>query len=217
VAVAFAFDAEGCDLDSLDGYQQLCRSAAVSKGAHGVFPADSVLQLYGDGGRGGVLLLVTSGDALPSASAFRLRPPRGRLRWSSSRLLPSGYAPAPLSFIWSPWDPGGRTHATSSCGWCLPSGSHTIKSLSLFQIKNNQISRDVKGLFLGHRFVWSRVIVKVPMLQLEDELLGKGWGNVRCQGTNGSGGPLGFGLGIRSSPCLGSSNPLYLKRGDVSI
>jgi hypothetical protein len=23
-AVAFAFDAEGCDLDSLDGYQQLC-------------------------------------------------------------------------------------------------------------------------------------------------------------------------------------------------
>jgi hypothetical protein len=46
--------------------------------------------------------------------------------------------------------------------------------MSLFQTKNNQISRDVKGLFLGHRFVWSRVIVKVPMLQLEDELLGKG-------------------------------------------
>jgi hypothetical protein len=36
-------------------------------------------------------------------------------------------------------------------------------------------------------FVWSRVIVKVPMLQLEDELLGKGWGNVRYQGTNGPG------------------------------
>jgi hypothetical protein len=71
-------------------------------------------------------------------------------------------------------------------------GSHTIKSLSLFQIKNNQISRDVKGLFLGHRFVWSRVIIEVPMLQLEDELLGKGRvmsraGNVRCQGTNVSG------------------------------
>jgi hypothetical protein len=32
--------------------------------------------------------------------------------------------------------------------------------------------------------VWSRVIVKVAMLQLEDELLGKGRGNVRCQGTN---------------------------------
>jgi hypothetical protein len=60
-AVAFAFDAAGCDLDSLDGYQQLCRSAAVSKGAHGVFPANDVLQLCGDGGRGGVFLLVTSG------------------------------------------------------------------------------------------------------------------------------------------------------------
>jgi hypothetical protein len=50
-AVAFTFDAAGCDLDSLDGYQQLCRSAAVSKGAHGVFPANDVLQLCGDGGR----------------------------------------------------------------------------------------------------------------------------------------------------------------------
>jgi hypothetical protein len=82
-------------------------------------------------------------------------------------------------------------------------GGHTIKSMSLFQIKNNQISRDVKGLFLGHRFVWSRVIVKVPMLQLGDKLLGKGRGNVRCQGPNGPGGPLGLGLGIRLSPCLG--------------
>jgi hypothetical protein len=43
--VAFAFDAEGCDLDSLDG--QLCRSADVSKGEHGVFPVDGVLQLRG--------------------------------------------------------------------------------------------------------------------------------------------------------------------------
>jgi hypothetical protein len=49
--------------------------------------------------------------------------------------------------------------------------------LSLCQVKNNQISRDVKGLFLGHRFV--RVIFKVTMMQLEDELLGKGRGNVR--------------------------------------
>jgi hypothetical protein len=44
----------------------------VSKGAHGVFPVDGVLQLCGDGGRGGVFLLVASGEALPSASAFRL-------------------------------------------------------------------------------------------------------------------------------------------------
>jgi hypothetical protein len=28
-------------------------------------------------------------------------------------------------------------------------------------------------------------------------------GNVRCQGPNGPGGPLGLGLGIRLSPCLG--------------
>jgi hypothetical protein len=69
-AVAFAFDAEGCDLDSLVGYQQLCRSADVSKGAHGVFPVDGVLQLYGDGGRGGVFLLITSGDARTSPLAF---------------------------------------------------------------------------------------------------------------------------------------------------
>jgi hypothetical protein len=104
----------------------------VSKGAHGVFPVDGVLQLCGDGGRGGVFLPVASGDALPSASVFRLRPPRGRLRWFSSRLLPGGCAPAPLSFRWSSWDPGG--------GWCLPLGGHTIKSMSLFQIKNYQIS-----------------------------------------------------------------------------
>jgi hypothetical protein len=35
--------------------------------------------------------------------------------------------------------------------------------------------------------VWSQVIVKVPMLQLEDELLGKGRGNVRCHGSSGPG------------------------------
>jgi hypothetical protein len=79
---------------------------------------------------------------------------------------------------------GSRWSYTCNLRWCLPSGSHTIKSLSLFQIKNNQISRDVKDLFLGHRFVWSRVIVKVPMPQLDDELLGKGRCNVRWQGTN---------------------------------
>jgi hypothetical protein len=60
------------------------------------------------------------------------------------------------------------------------------------------------------------------MLQLEDELLGKGRGNVGVRGLMGrvqwagSVGPLGLCLGIRSSPYLGSSNPLYLKR-DLSI
>jgi hypothetical protein len=50
--------------------------------------------------------------------------------------------------------------------------------------------------------VWRRVIFKVTMLQVEDELLGKGRGIVRCQGSDGPGGPLGLGLGMRSSPCL---------------
>jgi hypothetical protein len=45
----------------------------------------------------------------------------------------------------------------------------------------------VKDLFLGRRFVWSRVIVKVPMLQLDDELLEKGRANVRCHGSSGPG------------------------------
>jgi hypothetical protein len=63
-AFTFSFDAEGCDLDSLDGYRQLCQYATVSKGAHSVFPVDDVFQLYGDGGRRGVLLLVTSGDTV---------------------------------------------------------------------------------------------------------------------------------------------------------
>jgi hypothetical protein len=72
------------------------------------------------------------------------------------------------------------THAAASLrGWCpsFQSQQNKIKNLSLCQVKNNQISRDVKGLFLGHRFV--RVIFKVTMMQLEDELLGKGRGNVR--------------------------------------
>jgi hypothetical protein len=50
--------------------------------------------------------------------------------------------------------------------------------------------------------VWCRVTVKLPMLQLEDELLNKGWGNVRCHGPSGLGGLLGLNLAIRSSPCL---------------
>jgi hypothetical protein len=37
-------------------------------------------------------------------------------------------------------------------------------------------------MFWSRRVVWRRVIFKVTMLQLEDELLGKGRGNVRCQG-----------------------------------
>jgi hypothetical protein len=92
-------------------------------------------------------------------------------------------------------------------------GGHTTKSLSIFQIKNNQISRDVKGLFLGHMFVWSQVIVKVPMLQLEDELLGKWRGNVWCQGTNGPGliGRLGRPIRVKIESFLRGQGPLFIR------
>jgi hypothetical protein len=133
-AVAFVFDVEGCNLDSLDSYQQLCLPAAMSKGVHGVFPIDSVLQLCGDGGRGGVFLLVAGGDALPSTSAFLLQPPRERLCWSSSRLLPGGCAPALLSFRWSSWDTGGSTHAARRASGVHRSGV-TEKSRSIFRLR----------------------------------------------------------------------------------
>jgi hypothetical protein len=90
-----AFDAEGRDLDLLDGLQQLRRAAAISKGAHGVLPADGVLQLCGSSGRGGIFLFSTVGDALPRAPTFRFRPPRGRLCWSSSQLVPGSYTMRP--------------------------------------------------------------------------------------------------------------------------
>ena len=53
--------------------------------------------------------------ALSSATAFRYRPPRGRLRWSWSQLIPGGRTYAPLSFRWSPWDPSGYRRASSAC------------------------------------------------------------------------------------------------------
>jgi hypothetical protein len=40
-------------------------------------------------------------------------------------------------------------------------GSKKVKSRSLIQVWNNKISRDVKDLFLGVRFVSSEVIVNV--------------------------------------------------------
>jgi hypothetical protein len=154
------------DLAPWDGHQQLRRPAAVFRSEHGDFPAGSDLQLCGSGGRGVPPLLGSGGDALPSATAFRHRPPRGRLRWSLSRLILDGYTRAPLSFRWAPWDPGGYTRAAPSRGGCPPYLQESkIKYRSLFQV--NKISRDVKYLFLGVRFVSSRVIVK---LQLEDEL-----------------------------------------------
>jgi hypothetical protein len=108
------------DLAPWDGHQQLRRPAAVFKREHSIFPAGSNLQLCGSGGRGVAPLLFTGGDALPSATAFRHRPPRGRLRWSLSLLIPGGYTRAPLLFRWAPWDPGGYTRAGPSREGCPP-------------------------------------------------------------------------------------------------
>jgi hypothetical protein len=129
----------------------------------GVVSAVGELQLCDSGSRGGSFLFFAGGDAPSSATAFRYRPPRGRLRWSRSRLIPSGLTYAPLSFRWSPWDPGGYRCAGPARGGC-PSylQDSKIKSRSLFKI-----SRDVKGLFLGVWFASSGVIVR---LQLEDKL-----------------------------------------------
>jgi hypothetical protein len=47
-----------------------------------------------------------------------------------------------------PWDPGGSTHAYRQASGTHRSGVTEIKkSRRIFQIKNIQISRDVKGLF----------------------------------------------------------------------
>ena len=54
-----------------------------------------------------------------------------------------------------------------------------IKSPSLFQVENNKISRDVKSLFLGVRFISSRIISVIIRLQLEDELHVQMWCSVR--------------------------------------
>jgi hypothetical protein len=39
---------------------------------------------------------------LISAAVLQHRPPRGRLRWSLSRLIPGGYTRTPFSFWWAP-------------------------------------------------------------------------------------------------------------------
>jgi hypothetical protein len=121
------------DLAPWDSHQQPRRPAAVFRHEHGVFPASIDLQLCGSGGRGVTPLLVTGGDALPSATAFRHRPPRGHLRWSLSRLISDGYTRVPLSFWWAPWDPGGYTRAGPSRGGCSPYLQKLkIKSRNLF-------------------------------------------------------------------------------------
>jgi hypothetical protein len=68
----------GHDLALSDGHQQRHR-AAISKCEHGTCPAGDKLQLYGNGGREGTPLVIGKGT-LFSATTFRYRPPRGRLR-----------------------------------------------------------------------------------------------------------------------------------------
>ena len=128
----------------------------------GVVSAVGELQLCGSGG----FLFVTGEDTLFSATTFRYRLPRGRLRWSWSRLILGGRTRAPLSFRWPPLDPGGYIRVGPTHGGCPPYLQESkIKNCSLFKI-----SRDVKGLFLGVRFISSRIISVIIRLQLEDEL-----------------------------------------------
>jgi len=90
--------------------------------------------------------------------------------------------------------------------------SKKIKSRSLLQV--NKISRDVKGLFLGVRFVSSGGIVSVIVrLQLEDELHVQ----VGCS-VRGVKSLLGLSpLELISRLLMGQVRPLYIMRGDVSI
>jgi hypothetical protein len=99
------------DLTLSDGYQQW-HQAAISKCEHDTCPAGDELQLYGSGGREDTHLVINKGT-LFSATTFRYRPPRGRLRWLLLRPIPGAHPCAPLSCRWRPWDPGGCTRACS--------------------------------------------------------------------------------------------------------
>jgi hypothetical protein len=108
----------GRNLTLSDGHQQRHR-AAISKCEHGTCPADDELQLYNSGSKEGTPLVISKG-ALFSATTFRYRPPRGRLRWLLLRPTPGARPCAPLSSRWRPWDPGGCTHASPMRGGCPP-------------------------------------------------------------------------------------------------
>lgn len=133
--------------------------------------AGGKLHLCIGGGLEGVPLpvyLFIGGSALPNAAVFRRWPPRERLRWPLLRPVSGGHPCAPLSPRWRPWDPGGCTCTGSSHGGC-PTYLQELEIKSCIPIpgQNNKLSRDVKGLFLGVKFEFCRVIRS----QLEDELL----------------------------------------------
>jgi hypothetical protein len=106
----------GRDLAQSDVHQQR-HWATISKCEHGTCPAGDELQLYDSGGREGTPLVISKG-ALFSATIFRYRPPRGRLRWLLLRPIPGARPCAPLSSRWRPWDPGGCTRASPMRGGC---------------------------------------------------------------------------------------------------
>jgi hypothetical protein len=85
----------GHDLALSEGHQQQ-HWAAISKCEHGTCLAGDELQLYGNGGREGTPLVIGKG-ALFSATTFRYRPPRGRIRWLLLRPIPGARPCAPLS------------------------------------------------------------------------------------------------------------------------
>jgi hypothetical protein len=108
----------GRDLAPSDDHQQWHR-AAISKCEHGTCPAGDELQLYDSGGREGTPLVIGKGTIF-SATTFRYRPPRGRLRWLLLQPTPGACPCAPLSSRWRPWDPGGCTRASPLRGGCPP-------------------------------------------------------------------------------------------------
>jgi hypothetical protein len=108
----------GRDLTLSDDHQQR-HQTTISKCEHGTCPAGDKLQLYDIGGSEGTPLVIGKG-ALFSATTFRYRPPRGRLRWLLLRLIPGACPCAPLLSRWRPWDPGGCTRASPMRGGCPP-------------------------------------------------------------------------------------------------
>jgi hypothetical protein len=108
----------GRDLALSTGHQQR-HQTTISKCEHGTCPAGDKLQLYDSDGREGTPLIIDK-SALFSATIFRYRPPRGRLRWLLLRHIPGARPCAPLSSRWHPWDPGGCTRASLMRGGCPP-------------------------------------------------------------------------------------------------
>jgi hypothetical protein len=97
------------------------------------------LQLYNNGSRKGAPLVISKGTML-SATTFRYRPPRGRLRRSLLQPTLGGHPCAPLSSRWCSWDLGVCIRASPMRVGCLP---YLIGSKNQIQKK---ISKDVKGL-----------------------------------------------------------------------